>query len=459
MRADGRAIGLIHIADPSEGMAPRDIVDALEAAAGHLGANVIRILAEDALRKSLQDTARGQRTLLVLGQAAEAVQRAHTPEEVYRTIGEQIMALGYHVAICDLAADGSALQLAYMTFGTTLVSAAERLTGLSAESYRFPLEPGSYFHHLIGEGRVVLGSPREGFVADALPRSLRSLADPLTRLLGFDRAIHAPMQTGDQIFGLLTIVGDGLSQADIPAMAVFANQAAIALENARLFEQVAAGRDRLRALSQRLVDAQEMERRRVARELHDQIGQILTGLNLLLEVSIRMPADLIESRLREAQALVEELMSRVDQMSLDLRPAMLDDLGLLPALLWHVERYTAHTGVKVQLEHSGLDRRFGPQIETAAYRIVQEGLTNVARHSGSHEAVVRLWCDGALLEVQVEDIGSGFDPGTVVGEGGLGGMRERAGLVGGKITIDSTLGGGTRLTAELPLATAGLAEA
>jgi signal transduction histidine kinase len=145
-------------------------------------------------------------------------------------------------------------------------------------------------------------------------------------------------------------------------------------------------------------------------------------------------------------------MARARKLSLDLRPGMLDDLGLLPALLWHIEHYTAQTHVRVIFKHSGLEgMRFAPEVETAAYRVVQEALTNAARHARVSEAAVRVWADGHTLAIQVEDRGAGFDPETVLaasGTSGLAGMRERAMLLGGQLTVESRPGAGTRLTAE-----------
>ena len=149
--------------------------------------------------------------------------------------------------------------------------------------------------------------------------------------------------------------------------------------------------ERLKFLSRRLMEVQETERRNIALELHDEIGQVLTGLKLSLEIGTRLPSDEMVGSLNKARSLVNELMARVRKLSLDLRPAMLDDLGLLPALLWHFEHYTAQTQVKVDFKHSGLDkRRFGQEVETAAYRIVQEALTNVARHAQVQEATAAL---------------------------------------------------------------------
>jgi signal transduction histidine kinase len=132
---------------------------------------------------------------------------------------------------------------------------------------------------------------------------------------------------------------------------------------------------------------------------------------------------------------------------------MLDDLGLLPALLWFFERYESQTGVHVDLKHSGLEQRLAPSIETAAYRIVQEALTNVARHSGVSEVQVRLLVREEQLTVSVEDQGAGFEPEAVsaMTSSGLTGMRERVFLAQGQLTIQSAKGAGTRILAELPL--------
>lgn len=212
--------------------------------------------------------------------------------------------------------------------------------------------------------------------------------------------------------------------------------------------------EQLKTLSRRLMEVQELERRNIALELHDEIGQVLTGLKLTLEISTKLPAAELGDSLAQARGLVNELMARVRKLSLDLRPAMLDDLGLLPALLWHIEHYTAQTNVKVNFKHSGLEKqRFAPEVETAAYRVVQEALTNVARHANVSEATVRVWTDQHVLSIEVFDTGHGFDLDPVVARqtSGLAGMHERATLAGGQLKIESRLGEGTRLLAELSI--------
>jgi len=210
--------------------------------------------------------------------------------------------------------------------------------------------------------------------------------------------------------------------------------------------------EQLKLLSRRLMQVQETEHRYIARELHDEIGQLLTGLKLTLEMISRQPAEQISRGLPEAQRIVNELMARVRNLSLNLRPAMLDDLGLLPALVWHINHYMSQTQVRVIFKQTGLEnRRLAPEIETAAYRIVQEGLTNIARHASVNEATVRVWAEKNALGVQVEDHGAGFDSNAALATdetSGLAGMRERAILSGGHFAIESRLGAGTRLMAE-----------
>jgi PAS domain S-box-containing protein len=218
-------------------------------------------------------------------------------------------------------------------------------------------------------------------------------------------------------------------------------------------DQVKDYAQRLQSLSRRLLEVQEQERRHLARELHDEIGQLLTGLKFTLEMVHRARSDDNRPLLAEAQSLVRDLTARVRDLSLHLRPTMLDDLGLLPALLWLLERFTAQTQVQVDFEKSGVDRRFSPEVETAAYRIVQEALTNVARHARVPRASLRVWLDEDLLNVQIEDEGIGFDgeAGHSGGKSsGLSGMHERATLLGGRLRIEAVPGRGTCVLACLP---------
>jgi PAS domain S-box-containing protein len=210
---------------------------------------------------------------------------------------------------------------------------------------------------------------------------------------------------------------------------------------------------RLQVLSRRLVQVQEEERRHLARELHDEIGQLLTGLRFLLKPNGGLPDELVQSRCEQARSIVDQLLDKVRGLSADLRPPALDHLGLIPALLTLFELYSARTRVSVDFKHHEADGRFTPEVETTAYRIVQEALTNVARHADVDQVAVRVWRTGDRLNVQIDDRGRGFDPDAVLSvpqTGGLAGMQERVKLLAGQLTIESRPGAGTHITADLP---------
>ncbi len=210
--------------------------------------------------------------------------------------------------------------------------------------------------------------------------------------------------------------------------------------------------DKTHELSERLIKAHEEERRAVGRELHDQVGGSLTAMKLAVHRARQQQYQDTDNTLQDVEGMLSELMDEVRSLSQTLRPSMLDDLGLLEALLWYCQRYTTQTGIHVNFVHSGLNKRFPQEIETAAYRIVQESLTNVARYAGVDNVEVELLVTSARLNVVVEDRGKGFDPSCVRAEAnGLRGMQDRVYLIGGKITIDSSPGAGTTIICQLPL--------
>jgi signal transduction histidine kinase len=233
----------------------------------------------------------------------------------------------------------------------------------------------------------------------------------------------------------------------------------------RLLQEAEGGRTRLEALSRRLVEIQETERAEIARQIHDEIGQLLTGIKLILAAdgegkgagagaSGTGEHGSASERRAEMMRIVNELIGRLRDLSMNLRPPMLDEIGLIAALRWHFERYTERTGVRVSFQQELADVRFPPAMEIAAFRIVQEALTNVARHAGVKEALVTITTEQRFLKLRIEDSGVGFRRTTAVkaGSAGLIGMKERALLIGGHFSFESAPGAGTRIMIELPLA-------
>ncbi len=209
-------------------------------------------------------------------------------------------------------------------------------------------------------------------------------------------------------------------------------------------------------LLQQLMRVQEEERRHIARELHDQMGQYLTGLNIGLE--LLKDSTLRASAVLPLQELVKQIGCEVHDLSLRLRPPSLDDMGLHATLVNYVQEWSERSRVKADFQSVGLDvKRLPTHLETTVFRIVQEALTNVLKHAAATQVSLCVRCDKHEVVAVVEDDGSGFDPDDVLNVPpidqrlGLLGIKERAALVGGRFTVESRRGAGTTLLIRLPV--------
>jgi two-component system, NarL family, sensor histidine kinase UhpB len=209
--------------------------------------------------------------------------------------------------------------------------------------------------------------------------------------------------------------------------------------------------DERRRSGRLVLRAQEEERRRLARDLHDEVNQALTAILLRLEaLSHSAPPELAEE-LSELKRLVNQAMNELLQLARQLRPTALDDHGLLPAMASQVRRFAAQTGIKADLNTSGESAHLQPDEEIAIYRIAQEALANVARHAGARSVEIDLRAEkGGAVQLTVRDDGRGFETARPTRGLGLGGMAERARLVGGELTIESRPGAGTQLCLRVP---------
>jgi two-component system sensor histidine kinase UhpB len=223
-----------------------------------------------------------------------------------------------------------------------------------------------------------------------------------------------------------------------------------------LYREMLAHRDTLRTLSARYLHAREEEAKRIAHQLHDEAGQITASIHLALaEIGRELPAPGRE-RLQQVTASLDEFEEGLRRLSHELRPTILDDLGLRPALEFLAEGFSARTGIAIRVEGTA-KRRVNPLVETAIYRVVQEALANIARHSSAGHASIELTRERACLLCTVRDDGVGFDPDLLLsgdaGRRGLGllGVRERLDALGGRIQIRSAPGTGTELSVAVPL--------
>ena len=219
------------------------------------------------------------------------------------------------------------------------------------------------------------------------------------------------------------------------------------------YEESNAAKTNLQRLSAKLVHAQEDERRTIARELHDQIGQALTAIKVnlgMLEQKTGTVAPEIRDRIHESKVLAEQMVQEVRELSRLLRPAMLDDLGLVPALEWYVRSFSRRFGIPVKLNTDRMLGRLPEEWETCIYRSVQETLTNTIRHSEATEVFIHLEQTPESLTLTVEDNGQGFELSSPAGGLGLIGMRERAHELGGTLSVESNQQSGTRIRIVLP---------
>lgn len=273
---------------------------------------------------------------------------------------------------------------------------------------------------------------REQLLADTGP------ADIEYRVVWPDGSVH-------WIFGRATVVRD---QAGRP-IRVYGTNADIT-ERKHAQEELARRTRQLQTLSRKLIEAQETERRAVARELHDDFGQVLTALKLNLQRRERDDSESI--------ALVDGAIARMRDLAQDLRPPLLDEQGLDASLRWYVEREATRAGLAFRLALTHLEQRPSAAVETTCFRVAQEALTNVIRHAQAHVVAVELSRTDGMLQLVVRDDGHGFDvPAARLraahgGSQGLLSMQERVALAGGELDIDSAPGRGTSIRAHLPLA-------
>ncbi len=312
--------------------------------------------------------------------------------------------------------------------------------------------------------RQVLASGQAMVMADV--RQCPCLSQAVIEREGLVCHASVPLQARDRVLGIMNLASheaDGarcFTDDELRLLTAIGHQIGIAIENARLYEELQRKEELRGQLLEKAITAQEEERKRVARELHDGFAQTLTALLMSVEASETViPEELtsVRERLARTKALTSETLAQTRKLILDLRPSVLDDLGLVPAIRWYAEGHLEEQGIKVELKVSGAKRRLPAEIETTLFRIVQEAINNIAKHAGASEVHIGLdFCDGLVTSV-IEDNGCGFDVEATAarrdGSGGLGllGMKERAVLVGGSLTVTSQPGRGTRLCVEVPV--------
>ena len=271
------------------------------------------------------------------------------------------------------------------------------------------------------------------------------------------RHITIPLGADGQVQGFMVLlVGTSrfFAPADVELLSAMGEQIGLAIDRARAYDELRAKEEARSRLMAQLITAQEDERRRIARELHDETGQALTALVVNLDFLVRNPQSetVLRQRLAGVREMAESTLAEVRRVIHEMRPTVLDDLGLEAAIRWLVKRYEP-SGLDLAVSIEGLTGRLPGHVEITVFRLVQEACTNIIKHASARSMKVKVARQGEWVTVEVRDDGRGMEPARLMQATGMGlaGLKERVALAGGKLGIESIPGEGTRLHAELPL--------
>ena len=271
------------------------------------------------------------------------------------------------------------------------------------------------------------------------------------------RHVTIPLGADGRVQGIMVLLVNNnrfFAPADVEMLTAMGEQIGLAIDRARAYDEIRAKEEARGRLVQQLITAQEDERRRIARELHDETGQALTALVVNLDFLVRHPFDeeTQRKRLVDVRNMAEDTLAEVRRVIHEMRPTVLDDLGLEAAVKWLMKRYEA-TGLAISVDMRGLSRRLPGHVEITVFRLVQEACTNTVKHARATALQVKVIRHESRITVEVADDGQGIDPARL-GRGagmGLAGLKERVALAGGTLEIASEPGSGTRLFADLPI--------
>jgi signal transduction histidine kinase len=378
-----------------------------------------------------------------------------------RTLGTELRYLDVICFVFVLNHSTEALVLRYHSINEVSLAKIEAQIGQAMHGLRVSRELFPIYNDLAKRRQVLFLPDMVSLMMTLFPHRPRSVIEQIVRLVGMPPSaplIYLPLAAEEQLIGILAMVGPGLQENDAPAFSAFAGQVAIAIENARLFEEVSVSREQLRQLAKQVVSAQEDERQRVSRELHDEAGQALTALKISLQlIQNDLPAEFggLRERLNEATSLVDSTLQEIRLLAQALRPPSLDALhNINPTLEVFCREFRRRTQLAINYVGAELPA-LSEEANVCLYRFLQEALTNVAKHGRARRIWVVLQRDGDDVRLSVEDDGIGLQPGREMGSVallgiGMLGMQERLELLGGRLEVDSQPGEGTRVTAHLP---------
>jgi len=326
----------------------------------------------------------------------------------------------------------------------------------------------------VDEMRLSLGEGIAGMVAQTGKATLledissdpRAAHPDLIASEGLKAFVSVPLRAKDRVLGVLNVASReprSFSTRDTHLLYAIGDQLGVAIEQARLYERLRRARERYRRLARQTLAVEEEERRRIARELHDETSQALSGLALQLQALVDMagmagnPDARFVAALKKVQSLTVQVHSEISRLIADLHPALLDTLGLVPAIRQYAETILRPLGIEVSVETRGLERRLPLEVEAGLFRWAQGAIGNIAQHSKAKNASIVLERQNDELRLRISDDGRGFNVSEITdieesGRGrGLFSMKERVGLLGGTCSVESHPGQGTTVRARVPI--------
>ena len=326
----------------------------------------------------------------------------------------------------------------------------------------------------VEEMRLKLGEGFAGKVAQSgrsilledISSELDAARHDLINMEGLKAFVSVPLRAKDNVLGVMNVASytpHYFTKRDKHLLHSIGDQLGMAIEQAKLYKTLNDGRQRYQMLLRQSLTIQEEERRRIARELHDETSQDLTALALNLQAITEMVGmdnvdnTEIKAILRKAHTIALHAGAEITRLIRELRPTLLDTLGLPAAIRNLAETNLVSKGINVSLELEGMEQRLSPETELSLFRITQEAMGNIVRHSEAKNATIRLECNATKCVLRVEDDGKGFNVNEITsidqkGRGaGLFGMKERVTLAGGECAIDSRLGQGTKIISKVPI--------
>jgi signal transduction histidine kinase len=411
-------------------------------------------------------------------QAASASSPATTTQEpedrIKKPYRELLILSRISAAVSDLRDLDAVLEVALNTVlevmdgsigGILLID--EQTQTLSYRVYRGLSDKYAEEMHLkLGEGIAgTVAQTGKAVLLEDISNDPRAAMRDLISTEGLKAFLSVPLRARDTVLGVLNVASHSshhFTKDDMHLLHAIGDQVGVAIEQSELYERLRKGRERYQRLAQHILVAREEERKRVASELHDETSQTLSGLALSLQALVETTEssktldDDFKEQLKKAQALAVQISNEVSRLIHELRPTLLDTLGLVPAIRRYAEDILIPIGINVKLECKGTTQPLPPESELGLFRVAQSSIGNVAKHSGAENVSINLEYGADQLLMRISDDGKGFDVSKLTGVdargrgSGLFGMKERVKLMGGNCHVDSRPGQGTIVTAKVP---------